>query len=191
VGRLRSRRRGVGCQRSPSGDVATTDRTTQPVRSGGPLLHRCTTTMWGDPDERRAFGLSHQRNREGGEGPSHSTRALSQCQAESSSTVPRPLRQGLLQRRGSGSHYPGRGSISGDWRWRHTSTCRVRSLTPVRTGQKSSSGQWSAPPVACHRNGAFILRLQAENAWPYTQEFRVPARRAGSALWSLPPLVFC
>ena len=32
------------------------DRTTQPVRSEGPLLHRCTTEMWRDPDECRTLG---------------------------------------------------------------------------------------------------------------------------------------
>jgi hypothetical protein len=36
--------------------VVTMDRTTQPVRSKGPLLHRCTTAMWRNPDECRVFG---------------------------------------------------------------------------------------------------------------------------------------
>ena len=36
--------------------VVMMDRTTQPVRSEGPLLHRCTTEMWRDPDECRTLG---------------------------------------------------------------------------------------------------------------------------------------
>jgi hypothetical protein len=36
--------------------VVMMDRTTQPVRSEGPLLHWCIAKLWRNPDECRAFG---------------------------------------------------------------------------------------------------------------------------------------
>ena len=43
-------------RKSEGAVVVMMDRTTQPLRSEGPLLHRCTTEMWRDPDECRALG---------------------------------------------------------------------------------------------------------------------------------------
>ena len=43
-------------RKSEGAVVVMMDRTTQPVRSEGPLLHRCTTKMWRNPDECRTLG---------------------------------------------------------------------------------------------------------------------------------------
>jgi hypothetical protein len=43
-------------RKSEGAVVVMMDRTTQPVRSEGPLLHRCIAKMWRNPDECRALG---------------------------------------------------------------------------------------------------------------------------------------
>jgi hypothetical protein len=43
-------------RKSEGAVVVMMDRTTQPVRSEGPLLHRCIAKMRRNPDECRTFG---------------------------------------------------------------------------------------------------------------------------------------
>jgi hypothetical protein len=43
-------------RKSEGAVVVMMDRTTQPVRSEGPLLHRCIAKKWRNPDECRTFG---------------------------------------------------------------------------------------------------------------------------------------
>ena len=46
-----------GAERKSEGVVVVMmDRTTQPVRSEGPLLHRCIAKLWRNPDECRKLG---------------------------------------------------------------------------------------------------------------------------------------
>ena len=46
-----------GAERKSEGAVVVMmDRTTQPVWSEGPLLHRCIAKLWRNPDECRTFG---------------------------------------------------------------------------------------------------------------------------------------